>query len=483
MGKIFTPESISSGFNTNSTLNTNFTNIETALDKCLSRDGESPNAMNADIDLNSNDLLNVNVGNFSQILIDGAEIPSLDSITTTYADTVAAKDEAEHWANYPVSTLVPEGDLVDDYSALHWADKSNKWAETAFNTEVETGQYSSLHWAEKAHKWAEEAEDTEVETGEYSAHHWANKAASSASSVNLPTSPESFDDQKILVYDRASLGYVYQERGIQTSGTNTLTADAGWQSYHPRVPIVVDVTGTNTGPVTINLDSLGARDVLMPNGDPLPAGALVSDNKYLFIYNTNDFTVINPSVSQTTAEAGTQEDGVMTPLRTQQLYDAQYETAPTNYVESKQVFLYAGTNGSSRYNTTGFDVTGTLTKNTTTSIGATGEGAAQTWTALDDLPANTKGVYLSIDTSLTYDGSLTPYLQLSLDGTTSTRVIDTTPLLLAGSAATYENAHFYPTVYVPIFTQSGNQRQILLNWDSNNLSAQSIDIYLEGFVV
>lgn len=41
-------------------VNTNFTNIVEAFDNTLSRDGSSPNQMLADIDLNSNDLLNVN---------------------------------------------------------------------------------------------------------------------------------------------------------------------------------------------------------------------------------------------------------------------------------------------------------------------------------------------------------------------------------------------------------------------------------------
>lgn len=40
-------------------LNDNFTAIETAIEKTLSRDGTAPNQMTADIDLNDNDLLNV----------------------------------------------------------------------------------------------------------------------------------------------------------------------------------------------------------------------------------------------------------------------------------------------------------------------------------------------------------------------------------------------------------------------------------------
>lgn len=59
MGKLFTPQDILSGFQTTDALNNNFAAIEEALDKAVSRTGESPNQMAADFDLNSHDLLNV----------------------------------------------------------------------------------------------------------------------------------------------------------------------------------------------------------------------------------------------------------------------------------------------------------------------------------------------------------------------------------------------------------------------------------------
>jgi len=59
MGKLFTPQDILSGFQTTNSLNTNFEAIEEALDACLSRTGETPNQMEADIDFSGNDILNV----------------------------------------------------------------------------------------------------------------------------------------------------------------------------------------------------------------------------------------------------------------------------------------------------------------------------------------------------------------------------------------------------------------------------------------
>lgn len=95
MGKLFTPQDISSGFQTTDSLNNNFAAIEAALDACLSRTGETPNSMSADLDMNSNDIINLNSLSVDTLLVDGEEVPSLSDIQSTYADTVAAKDEAE----------------------------------------------------------------------------------------------------------------------------------------------------------------------------------------------------------------------------------------------------------------------------------------------------------------------------------------------------------------------------------------------------
>lgn len=68
-----TVSSIGSGYNRTS-INTNFVNIQTALENVLSRDGTSPNEMQADLDLDSNDILNLNNLYATRIFIDGEEI-------------------------------------------------------------------------------------------------------------------------------------------------------------------------------------------------------------------------------------------------------------------------------------------------------------------------------------------------------------------------------------------------------------------------
>lgn len=64
---------------TANTINSNNSAIETALENTLSRDGTSPNQMNSDLDMNSNDITNVN---------------SLDVNTLVVRDTLILDDDS-----------------------------------------------------------------------------------------------------------------------------------------------------------------------------------------------------------------------------------------------------------------------------------------------------------------------------------------------------------------------------------------------------
>jgi len=66
-------ETISSGYNT-SNVNTNFQRIESALEDALSRSGDTPNTMGADLDMNGNDILNVDNIDVNVLTIDGIPV-------------------------------------------------------------------------------------------------------------------------------------------------------------------------------------------------------------------------------------------------------------------------------------------------------------------------------------------------------------------------------------------------------------------------
>ena len=104
--------------NNNSTANitANFQRVKAALEEALSRTGNAPNQMNADLDLNDNNIINV-----GEIISGG--ISASDYVTY-----------AQEWANADEDTLVSVaagGDNVDDYSAKHWAAKAEDESDEA----------------------------------------------------------------------------------------------------------------------------------------------------------------------------------------------------------------------------------------------------------------------------------------------------------------------------------------------------------------
>lgn len=68
----------SSGYQSSDVINSNFTKLRDAFDNTLSLDGSTPNAMHADIDLNSNDLINVGTLYVDNIVYSTA-LPDADS--------------------------------------------------------------------------------------------------------------------------------------------------------------------------------------------------------------------------------------------------------------------------------------------------------------------------------------------------------------------------------------------------------------------
>lgn len=97
----FTPQSVTTGTGSTSIINNNFNAIVTALGKALSRDGDTPNAMNVTLDMNSNSIINLPDGTaphhpatYGQLLetaLAGVDLTSLtqDTILYNQADTGA----------------------------------------------------------------------------------------------------------------------------------------------------------------------------------------------------------------------------------------------------------------------------------------------------------------------------------------------------------------------------------------------------------
>lgn len=112
-----------------STINANFAGVEAAFENTLSRDGTTPNTMGADIDMNTNDLLNVGSIDADNILLNGSPVYNLSDggavwgeITGTLSsqtDLQAAIDGASSATLAPVSKTADFTFALADIGRTH----------------------------------------------------------------------------------------------------------------------------------------------------------------------------------------------------------------------------------------------------------------------------------------------------------------------------------------------------------------------------
>lgn len=114
MAKKATLTTVSSGYNSATVINNNLEAINDKLDNTLSLDGSSPNAMQADIDMDSNDILNVGTLQADEITLGGADLSALtDGASAAAASAAAAAASEAAAAASEAAVLAVEENLPD----------------------------------------------------------------------------------------------------------------------------------------------------------------------------------------------------------------------------------------------------------------------------------------------------------------------------------------------------------------------------------
>ncbi len=129
MAKKPTVTTVSSGYASNTQLNNNFTALRDAFDNTLSLDGSTPNAMQADLNLNGNDLINAASVNTNNLVVNGV------NLNQRVQDAEDAATRAE--------TAADRVDLGDLDAAVLAAETARNAAQTA-ETNAETAEVGAV---------------------------------------------------------------------------------------------------------------------------------------------------------------------------------------------------------------------------------------------------------------------------------------------------------------------------------------------------
>lgn len=127
MAKKPTVTTVSSGFASNTQLNSNFTALRDAFDNTLSLDGSTPNAMQADLDLNGNALLNVGSIDADNLTLNGQTVTELSSVPEWRGAWVTARSYAKNdlvkqaGSAYICLVAHTSGTFSTDLTMLLWA--------------------------------------------------------------------------------------------------------------------------------------------------------------------------------------------------------------------------------------------------------------------------------------------------------------------------------------------------------------------------
>lgn len=268
MAKIDDLKTIASGFYSTAQLNSNFEKIEAAMSNTLSRDGSSPNYLEAALDLNSNRIINV-----------AEPVNDSDAVTKRYADDVitTAEDFADQAA---LSAATSSASAASAQASAQGASTSaSNAAASAQQAADDVATIVTAVTDAQAAATAALASETNAATSETNAA--ASASAASTSETNAATSASNA---------------AISESNAATSETNAAASAAAaevakmeWQgAYNAGTAYVLNDVVEYNGSSYINIQAGTGQqpdisplfwEVVAEKGDTGPAGSVTDGDK------------------------------------------------------------------------------------------------------------------------------------------------------------------------------------------------------------
>ena len=204
---------------------------------------------------------------------------SASSATSSASSATSSSTSSTTSSNY--ATKVDGAVTGTDFSAKAWAIGGTGVTDTASRG--------------AAKEWATAAEDDQVDGSEYSAKHYATKAAASATSA----ASSAAGMEAATIKDGTYWGYTT----AGSANTYTLVTSPVITSYAADMFYHIKVNASNTGASTINVDSVGAKDIKKYAGSgiaALGANDLEANSIYTIVYDGTQFILLGGGLTDLT---------------------------------------------------------------------------------------------------------------------------------------------------------------------------------------
>lgn len=404
------------------TINANNALIETAMDTAVFRTGATPNAMTADLDLGSNYLLNVKSPNNNT---DGANKAYVDSLLSGTTDTGAAQLRVDlaSTANTEGASLIGVEDGAGNFTGTN--------VETVL---AEVDDKIDTHITDLA----------------------STSNAKGAGLIGIEDAVSAFTGTDVEavtneIFDKSRyLQYAY----LVASGTDTYTAtpSPALSAYTTGETYRINFANANTSVApTLNINAIGAKTLKDIAGNALVAGAI--NGEHIVSYNGTDMILLNPRVVTS--------------------------ITVTNYISSDVNYIYSKDDISPPV----FDVDAVIGASWE-SVGPTGSGATNIWTALDAVPDSAKAITVRTLGIVTRTGSIGCYttsLSSRVGGFTHTFGAPHIISYVTGCSETTGNAQTASLSEVTIPVSSAIIFDLYL--DNTGSSTINFGMYLIGFSI
>lgn len=245
MAKKPTINTIGSGYASKALLNNNFEALRDAFDNTLSLDGSTPNAMGADLDLNSNNINNVASISAGTMTLGGTLVSAVGTVFTSRG-------------NWATTTSYAINDIVTQNNSLYLCIVAH--TSGTFSTDLAANNWTLLFVGPDS--YADADVDTHLNTstatsGEYlswngSDYNWATVPAGySDSDVDLHLNYATATSGQILSYNGSDYDWITAASGATGGGSDQIFWENG-QTVTTDYTITNGKNAMSAGPITIN---------------------------------------------------------------------------------------------------------------------------------------------------------------------------------------------------------------------------------------